>query len=115
MKVLICGGRNYSDQCLVFHQLDQIHASKSITELIHGDARGADRLGREWAKQMNVPERAFPASWRRYGKAAGAIRNQQMLDQGKPDLVIAFPDPQSRGTWDMVRRAQNADLEIIIT
>ena len=60
--------------------------------------------------------RAFPAKWNEHGKAAGPIRNQQMLTEGKPDLVIAFNDylPNSKGTLDMVTRARRAGVAIEI-
>ena len=51
----------------------------------------------------------FPADWKVRGRAAGHIRNQQMLDEGRPHLVVAFPG--GRGTADMVRRARAAGIE----
>ena len=53
----------------------------------------------------------YPAPWKRFGPSAGGIRNQQMLDEGKPDLVVAFPG--GKGTADMVRRAENAGVKVI--
>ena len=47
--------------------------------------------------------------WKKYGKKAGPLRNQQMLEEGKPDLVVAFPG--GNGTADMVRRAKKANIE----
>lgn len=71
--------------------------------VIHGGAQGADRIAREWCICRKVECRGYAADWKRHGRAAGPIRNQRMLDDGKPDLVIAFPG--GRGTADMVRRA----------
>lgn len=55
---------------------------------------------------------SYPADWANFGKAAGPLRNQRMLDEGKPDLVVAFTNDlaSSRGTRDMVRRAQAAGI-----
>ena len=61
----------------------------------------------------NIPVERFPADWSEYGKAAGAIRNQQMLDEGTPDLVVAFPG--GNGTLDMVRRSQRAGIKVLRT
>lgn len=61
-----------------------------ITTIISGACRGADRLAVMWAKSVGVPVEEYPANWGRYGKAAGPIRNLQMLKDGKPDLVVAF-------------------------
>jgi hypothetical protein len=56
----------------------------------------------------------YPAQWHKYGRAAGPIRNQQMLAEGKPDLVLAFHDDidGSRGTKDMVNRARRAGVKV---
>lgn len=84
--------------------------SVSVHKIIHGGARGADALAGEWAECFGVPFRVFPANWDRDGKAAGPIRNQRMIDEGKPDLVIVFPG--GRGTADMVMRARKAGITI---
>ena len=78
--------------------------------LIHGAARGADEGAARWAKSEGIASRAYPANWRKHGKAAGPIRNQQMLDDGRPDFVVAFPG--GRGTADMVRRAHAAGVPV---
>ena len=111
MKVLVCGGRLFSDGRLLNRALDALHELVSITEIIEGNARGADRLAGLWAKQNNIKNTKFRALWEVYGKAAGPIRNQQMLDEGKPDLVLAFPG--QRGTADMVARAKRANIKVI--
>lgn len=78
--------------------------------LIEGEATGADIMARQWAGGAGIPVERYPADWDRYGKAAGPIRNAQMLD-ADPDLVIAFvnkPLSASRGTNHMVGIAQAA-------
>lgn len=52
----------------------------------------------------------YPANWLKYGRMAGAMRNQQMLDEEEVDLVVAFPG--GKGTADMVRRARAAGIEV---
>jgi len=111
MRVLVCGGRDFSDRTLLKATLD--HLAPSV--VISGGARGADALAAEWAEATGwnvggVHLEEFPADWTAHGKAAGPIRNQQMLDEGKPDLVVAFPG--GRGTADMVRRARAAGVEV---
>jgi hypothetical protein len=78
--------------------------------IIHGKAKGADRIADEWAVVNFLPIEEYPADWDAHGKAAGAIRNQQMLDEGKPDMVVAFPGRV--GTADMVRRARKAGIRV---
>ena len=111
MKVLVCGGRDFSDIRLLYQTLDALHATEGPIEyVIHGCARGADSLAHDWALTRRVAVAMYPAQWNRDGKAAGPIRNQKMLDEGKPDLVIAFPG--GRGTADMARRAEAAGVKV---
>lgn len=114
MRVLVCGGRDYSDREHTQNTLTELHARRGpITTVIHGAARGADTEGMLWAiATQGVGSVAFPADWNRYGKAAGAMRNERMLTEGKPDLVVAFPG--GVGTADMVRRAKKAGVEVIL-
>jgi hypothetical protein len=110
MKLLVCGGRDYSDQAAAWKALDRAHAKRPITLVIHGDALGADRIGRDWAIERGIPEKAFPADWKMLGQIAGPVRNQRMLDEGKPDGVLALPG--GNGTADMVRRAEAKGLPV---
>ncbi len=112
MRVLVCGGRDYTDRGWLQSVLSRIHAASSITVLIHGRARGADSLAGEWAERNGVMVLEYAADWERYKKAAGAVRNQRMLDHGKPELVLAFPG--GRGTADMVGRARDAGVRTIV-
>lgn len=107
VTVLVCGGRDFADRDGVFRTLDTINAAANqITLLVHGGAPGADTLAGEWAKDRGIPCRVYPADWKSHGKAAGPKRNQQMLDEAQPQMVLAFPG--GRGTADMVRRARTA-------
>ena len=89
MRVLITGGRNYDDQDLLDKTLDALHAANGVTTLIHGDASGADRLAQQWAQSRGVSVEPHPADWKKYGRAAGPVRNQTML-ANKPDQLVAF-------------------------
>lgn len=107
MKVLVCGGRDYGDRQAVYDALDRL---EDVDAMICGGARGADRLAQDWAGMRGIVCRAYPADWEAHGRAAGPIRNQQMLDVEKPDLVVAFPG--GRGTADMVERAIAAGVPV---
>lgn len=116
MRVLVCGGRYFSDRPYLFSALNSQHAYQPITLLIEGGAPGADSLARQWAEAASIRVAEYPADWRQYGKAAGPIRNQQMLNEGQPEKVIAFfdrPVEESRGTADMVRRAKQAGIPVV--
>jgi len=110
MKVLVCGGRDFRDSGLVRRVLDLVHRDGTIGLVIHGDASGADRLSGGWADLRGVPVEKHPADWRKHGRAAGPIRNAEMLGS-RPDLVVAFPG--GRGTADMVRRARTAGIDVL--
>src|ERR1700677_825377 len=91
IKVLVCGGRDFLDKQFVFKSLDAVHAEIPIAVLVHGNARGADTIGKEWAEaHPEIIIKCYPADWAKHGKAAGFIRNAQMLTES-PDLVVAFP------------------------
>jgi hypothetical protein len=78
---------------------------------MRGGARGADALAKDWAMtQPDIVRFECKADWKRYGPAAGPIRNQRMLDWS-PDLVVAFAG--GKGTTDTVRRARAAGVEVI--
>ena len=104
MRVLVCGDRKWADRHRIRWELETLPPD---TVVIEGEARGADTLGREVAEVLGFKVERYPANWEKFGRAAGPIRNQQMLTEGKPDLVIAFHDHirESKGTADMIRLA----------
>lgn len=110
MRLLVCGGRDFSDTALLERILDDIHSKTPVTCLVHGAARGADTLAAQWAASRGVPALAFQADWERDGRAAGPLRNARMLEEGRPDSVVAFPG--GRGTADMVARSRRAGLPV---
>jgi hypothetical protein len=109
--VLVCGGRDYINRDLLWAILDCAHTIDPIETLVSGMARGADTLAANWASKSGIPVAAFPADWKRHGKQAGPIRNQEMIDKGEPDIVLAFPG--GVGTKDMVRRAERAGIPVV--
>ena len=111
-RVLVCGGRNYADREAVYASLDSLHAERGFTLLIAGGARGVDKLAAQWAQDRGVPTQVYLAAWERLGHKAGPIRNQRMLTEGKPDLVVAFPG--GKGTANMVAQARTAGVRVFI-
>ena len=109
---LVCGGRDFTDSA-TFHD-----AMQRLTEmwgcpgkLVHGAAKGVDAMAAAWADRMALDVAACPADWDKHGKAAGPIRNEDMLVTHKPNRVIAFPG--GKGTADMVRRAKKHGIDVI--
>lgn len=113
MRVLVCGGRKYNNIDAVWEALNALVPTRAESELviIHGDCTGADSIADKWANAHGVPVVKFPADWRKYGRRAGPIRNQWMIVEGKPDLVLAFPG--GPGTANMVFEAKVAGVEVM--
>lgn len=119
MKVLVTGSRNWTDRAVIVAALKTCGA----TVVVHGaqatrDDRGIPIAGADWhaaeaTKELGIVQLPYPAKWREFGRSAGPRRNQQMLDEN-PDvaLVLAFPLPDSKGTWDMCERADKAGIEV---
>jgi hypothetical protein len=113
MRVLVCGGRDYQNKERVFQVLDLIHKKlKEKMIIIHGGARGADTLAGEYARERQLEELVFPADWKTHGKSAGAIRNTQMLKEGTPKLVVAFPG--GNGTKHMIDISKKHGILVIV-
>jgi len=111
MRVLVCGGRDFNDANLVEETLNNIHEENTITNLVHGGARGADTLAGDWANSRGIDVTYCPAKWDLYGKSAGMIRNAYMLTLN-PDLVVAFPG--GKGTANMVNLAKKRGVSVIV-
>lgn len=110
MKVLlITGGRDFTDAAYVGRILSVVHRRCAFTAIRQGTARGADQLAAEWGWDHGIAVQSYPAEWEKWGKRAGFIRNQEMIDGGvRPWACIAFPG--GRGTADMVSRVQRAGI-----
>ena len=112
MRLLVCGGRNYSDRETVDWALRAyLPVDPSELLVIQGGAEGADRLARDWAESEGVTVMEFPANWYFFGKAAGPIRNNAMMRWGAPDVVVAFPG--GRGTAHMVELARSKGINVV--
>ena len=120
-RILIAGSRNFGshpdDKDLMRTTLEKIQqklldqGAHSIT-LVHGAARGADRLAGEIGHELGMSVEFHPAQWDVYGNRAGILRNQEMVDAGA-DIVLAFPVGESRGTRHCMRQAHKAGLTVL--
>lgn len=108
---LICGGRDFADQAMFDSAMgDLVRLNGCPARIVHGAARGADSMANAWADRKAIQIIRMPADWQRHGRAAGPIRNQEMLDRMKPSLVVAFPG--GKGTADMIGRARKAGIDV---
>lgn len=113
MRILVCGGRKFDDYKLLESTLDRLWGPHYLDPptIIQGGATGADSLAKMYAIDCDLVYEEYRADWYKHGKAAGPIRNQNMLDFGNPDVVVAFPG--GAGTADMVKRAKKAKVKVV--
>jgi hypothetical protein len=111
MKVIIAGGRDFSDYEKLKTFCEEILSDKTDIEIVSGKAKGADSLGEEYAKEKNYPVKEFPADWK-LGRGAGYIRNTQMANYA--NVLICFWDGKSKGTKNMIDAARNKSLQVYV-
>lgn len=118
-RVIIAGSRQFNDYKLMLNTLDElgVHLINTIdpVEIISGHAPGADTLGEKFAKAYGYPLKIFLADWSKYGKAAGPIRNEEMVkyaSEADRGILIAFPVSESRGTRNIIKLAKRYKLEV---
>jgi hypothetical protein len=109
IKVIIAGGRDFTNEDLLKTTCDQLLVGTDF-EIVSGTARGADRLGEFYAMERNLPIRRFQPDWDKFGKRAGYLRNEEMAAYS--DWLIAFWDERSRGTKHMIDIATERGLKI---
>lgn len=108
-RILIFGSRDWTDEEAISVVLNGYLSDVTPLEVLNGGAGGADRIAQAWADTNVVVCWTLEADWAKHGKGAGPIRNQAMLDEGKPDVAWGFvtkPLEESRGSADMARRAR---------
>lgn len=110
LKVIIAGGRDFSDYDLLCKTCDILLAGRNVIEIVSGTARGADSLGERYAKEKGINIKKFPADWNKWGKSSGYRRNAEMARYG--NLLIAFHDGISRGTKNMIEISREKKLEV---
>lgn len=110
-RVIIAGGRDFNDYNLLVETMNHLLSNvRDDITVICGKARGADTLGERYAKEHGYAIHYYPADWKRYGKAAGYIRNEKMAKNA--DALAAFWDGCSRGTKHMIETARKYGLNV---
>lgn len=111
MRVVVTGSRFWKNREVIYDTLDELHRKYVIEVLYHGEASGADTMAKQWAMERGIPVFGCPYAGA-YGKQGGSIRNGWLLDEGRPDLVVAFPTAESKGTWNMLTQAKGRGIGI---
>ncbi len=111
MRVLVCGDRRWKDGRAIERELSRLPPG---TVVIQGDNGNAERMAANIARRMGLGVETYPADWSKYGKSAIPIRNEEMMTEGRPEVVLAFHAnlEDSRVTEDMIRRAREAGVEV---
>ena len=110
VRTIIAGSREFTSQPIIDHAVS--FCDWQITEVVCGCCPGVDNLGRNWANRNRIPVRLFPPNWQKHGKSAGPIRNSEMASYG--EALIAIRLNHSRGTTDMIRKAIDKKLEVLV-
>lgn len=110
-RVIVCGSRRWHNRAVIEARLADLvlATAPNYPTIVHGCARGADRIAGEEALKAGLLVEEHPADWDRYGKRAGLIRNEAMAALGA-DLCLAFWDGRSTGTAHMLDRAREHDI-----
>lgn len=113
MRVIITGSRDVGRDPNVARKAvsDRLFDLPVDSVIVHGAARGVDRISEQEAQKLGLLVESHPADWEAHGKAAGFIRNKHMVDLGA-DLVIAFWDGKSRGTKHTIEIAEKAGIPV---
>lgn len=117
MRLLVSGSREFDtheDYLFIWRLLIDKNLEEPYLSVVHGDCpRGADYFAKIICEVGGINQERFPADWNKHGKAAGHIRNQQMVDT-RPDEAWFFPRGISRGTWDCFQRVEKAGIPYVI-
>lgn len=109
MRVGVVGSRGFNDYPLLLSILDKV---PSVDCIVSGGANGADSLAARFAKERNIKLIEFIPDWNLYGKRAGFIRNELIIDNS--DIVYAFWDGVSKGTQHSIKLAKNKGLNCLV-
>lgn len=116
-RIVIAGSREFEDYALLEQTLDHILDEQTDSiELVSGHAKGADLLPERYAKENGLPIHIIKPDWKAYGRAAGPIRNRQMLDYAMDEspLVVAFWGGKSKGTKNTIDTAKSLGIPVEI-
>lgn len=111
-KIAIIGSRSFQDYNFVEITVDALLRENEKPTIISGGASGADAVAKLYAMKRDFPYVEFPALWSKHGRAAGFIRNEQIVDAA--EWVLAFWDGKSRGTKHSIDLARTKKKNLCI-
>ena len=113
-RMIVAGGRNFNDKKLFTETMNKMLEKYNEPEIVSGHASGADSMAEEFALEHGLSLNVKAAEWKKYGRAAGPIRNKEMLDYivEEQPVLVAFWNGSSKGTLDMINRAKKANVDV---
>ena len=116
MRLWIAGSRKERDIARHYPALKKaiVGLDKKHDLVILVGATGIDESARVLAHHYEIVHVVIPARWNEHGKAAGPLRNQYIIDHWNPQMLAAFPGPDSKGTHDAIRRAMAANINVLV-
>lgn len=114
-KLLVSGSRTITDKHKVFHALDEMMSvmlkGEDVT-IIEGGAKGVDTLARLYAIERKIPYEEHPADWNKNGRAAGYIRNVEMVKEA--DVALILWDGKSKGTAHAMKICEKKGVKYLL-
>lgn len=121
-RIIVCGGRHFDDYACLESVMAKVMSDLGLKlpeiEIVSGHCQGADQLGETYAERHGISCKVFPAQWEVYGRAAGPVRNSEMIKyaaESEVPVVVAFVSPRSRGTMDTVKKAKKQGFRVYVT
>lgn len=118
MRILVTGSRDWTDKVTIAHAIREawlVEGRPYGVTVVHGGARGADYIAGVYSKRLGFKvevHEVSDADWKNFGRSAGAIRNQAMVDAGA-DICLAFIRNESRGATMCARMAEKAGIPVV--
>lgn len=115
MRILVTGSRTWTDKVTIAQAIREawlVAGRPYGVTVVHGGARGADYIADVYAKRLGFATEPHEAAWDMFGKAAGPIRNQEMVDAGA-DICLAFIKNESNGATGCAKLAENAGIPVV--
>ena len=123
LKIAIVGSRRFNDLSFVMAKFMEVwqeiikenpdlRMNDESVVIVSGGASGVDSSAQELARALGLPIKIFYPNWKLYGKSADPIRTEKIVQEA--DVVIAFPDKKSKGTWDTINKAKKKGKRLFI-
>lgn len=111
-KLAIIGSRIFDDYEYLKSSILEYFDISELTTIVSGGAKGADSLGEVFANEFNLQKEIYYPDWKKYGKAAGFIRNQDIIKNC--DVCIAFPVGEAKGTYHSIKLCEKYNKKVFI-